>query len=535
MKRAYRDMGPRGPYATHKMIRRAGVRGREGSISKETRMDNKDWTFWNQHVFRTRGVSREVAEARGYLPYAKGELWVSDDTGPFAAIPRAQRRATITQDVNRVEGLVMMKHAVPGTAPVLPQLRPLRVVETETHAHAGYAPSVRALHVDGHRHGGDGTPGSGVDPGNVPHDHPVGKYKIAVSPVVEQRYFQGHPLRECHHTGPPCHTLEDHTMRHVREKPHDEWNQGLEAAPHVHVRKVRDRDVDGYGKRIDVHPWAMGMLKVAGDTDRAFFVLEGVLKADALLTAGEAVFDVPSVTLWRAPELEKFAKRWLRDVTVFVVTDSDIDSNPDVSLQAFVCVETLRELRITAYVAVPTAEPRACRRHGAPRGSKRGVDDYLADGGRVDDLQVIERERSSGLREWIEFMRGHARRSDRHQTDSTVIAWMSLLADDQGRVRKRLKAVASVTGYSRRTVYDVIERMSEFGPDDYESPFSDVALPVLRRRGYLRDGAWIESTPRDLDYSDVPMFTIRPELRHVERRRTVAEVLKVQVRGEPAP
>jgi hypothetical protein len=501
-------------------------------------MDSKDWKFWNREVFRTRGVSREVAEARGYIPYAKGDRWVSADDGPFAAIPKSQRSATIAKDVALVEGLVMTKHAIPGLGPVLPQLRPLKVVEIEMHDHTKYKAWVRAMHVDGGKHGGTGEPGSGIDPGNVAHEHPVGKYKLPATPLTVERYFQGHPLRECRHVKPPCPSLDVHTKRHIDEKPHEEWSRTLDAGPHWHERKVTDRDVDGYGKRIDIHPDALVLLKAARESGgRAFFVLEGALKADALLTAGEAVFDVPSVTLWRVPdaEMQKLVKL-LQGVTVFIITDSDLESNPEVSLQAFVCRETLHEMGVEAYVAVPSPEPAYCKLHEAEAGAKRGIDDYLADGETVDDLQVIERQRSDGLRQWMETMRGHIRRNDRHSTVTTVLGWMSLLADGQGRVKKRLKALASVSGYSRRTVFSAVEQLVEMDPDDDLAPFTAVAgvsregkriaYPAIRRRGHSMDGRWYVGSPRDLDYDRVPLFTIRPDLRHVDRepRRTVEQV-----------
>ena len=57
-----------------------------------------------RHIFETRGVSREVAEARPYVPFEKRAEWVKADDGPFGMIPRRQRSATSIQDVNRAAG-----------------------------------------------------------------------------------------------------------------------------------------------------------------------------------------------------------------------------------------------------------------------------------------------------------------------------------------------------------------------------------------------------------------------------------------------
>jgi len=105
------------------------------------------------------------------------------------------------------------------------------------------------------------------------------------------------------------------------------------AGPHEHTRKAKDRE-HGIARRLDVHPDAVPLLLSAG---RVFFVIEGCIKADAVLSRGEAVFSVPSVTLWKAPELEAFAERYLKEKTVFIVADADAVMKPEVMTQAKLC------------------------------------------------------------------------------------------------------------------------------------------------------------------------------------------------------
>jgi len=80
---------------------------------------------------------------------------------------------------------------------------------------------------------------------------------------------------------------------------------------------------------------------------RVYFVIEGCLKADAVLSsilAGdrpESVFSVPSVSLWKAEELRDFVFERLRGKQVIIIPVSDWVTNDDVRTQAFRVRETL--------------------------------------------------------------------------------------------------------------------------------------------------------------------------------------------------
>jgi hypothetical protein len=77
----------------------------------------------------------------------------------------------------------------------------------------------------------------------------------------------------------------------------------------VHLDENRAKYVfppGGGARRLDQHPQAFIWLATAR---RVFFAIEGCIKADAIVPAGEAVFSVPSVTLWRAPELGHYTRR----------------------------------------------------------------------------------------------------------------------------------------------------------------------------------------------------------------------------------
>ena len=74
---------------------------------------------------------------------------------------------------------------------------------------------------------------------------------------------------------------------------------------------------------------------------------------------------------------------------VLVIPDSDAWENDQVIRQALLARHRLRVLGARPEVAIPTPEPRACRLHKAKRGEKRGLDDYLADGGKVEDMEWV--------------------------------------------------------------------------------------------------------------------------------------------------
>jgi hypothetical protein len=136
-------------------------------------------------------------------------------------------------------------------------------------------------------------------------------------------------------------------------------------------RRVKDRS-RSLAKRIDVHPFAVERFETA---ERVYFGIEGCIKADAILTAiletGEpaTVFSVPSVTLWDARELKRFAMKYLAGKIVIIVPDSDWHENPGVYTQAMLCRQYLRHrCRVEAHVEAPGRR----RRQEAGRGRLPG-------------------------------------------------------------------------------------------------------------------------------------------------------------------
>jgi hypothetical protein len=259
-------------------------------------------------------------------------------------------------------------------------------------------------------------------------------------------------------------------------------------------------------KRIDVHPLAADRLAGA---ERVWFSIEGSLKSDSILTRilregrPESTFAVPSVTMWRAPELGNFVERWLRGMQIIIVSDSDWARNPMVALQAFACREWFREQGVAAHVAA--APP-------GPDGEK-GVDDFLGREGSLDDMVVLRREPSPGFADFLwrgwgrsQFARG--RGVEAATRDARVLRFLALRANEDGLVlRPSAELIAKYAGIEPQSVGRIVARLVEQGaltPDTLDLRYGERFMRVPGRRKPLYQGhGWEEQ----------PSFLIHPDLR----------------------
>jgi hypothetical protein len=381
--------------------------------------------------------------------------------------------------------MMMKVPAVPEFGPIMPQFKEDDPPEkSRKHVHADYGAKGRARHVKGKRSrvytlGANGsrklvseTGHIGDDPDTVHVHGKPAKYRMMSRPHM--RYTHPH-LDDGAPRDLDKHTAEVEPFGHGGGPASDdarfEWLEEmhwLEQHEHLSHRPERGPSLE---KRLDMHPTAAALLPRAR---RVFFVLEGVLKADAILShgEGEAVFDVPSVTLWDALELETFAKR-LQGKTVYIVPDSDWASNPQVSSQAFECRERLRSYGLDAHVAAPTPKcGRVCDCIDEADDHKRGVDDLLADGESPDDLLVLEREPSSAFCKWAREY-GPRWRSDRAKHDIGTAWWLALHADrDDGTVKRSAEAMADHVGVDPATLHDIIVRLIDEGVIESSRPLA---------------------------------------------------------------
>ncbi len=231
---------------------------------------------------------------------------------------------------------------------------------------------------------------------------------------------------------------------------------------------------------IDVHPRMREEIRVG---DRDLWIVEGVKKADALVSRG-----IPAVALagvWMAhvtgSKGEELLPCWrhvrLSGRRVIVGFDSDWQRKAEVH-------DALQ--RVVKGMEAAGADIRVCYLEDAPDGSKVGVDDYLVAGGTVTELRALCRKfepadiarirlsRDERLRLtvedvrrrwWDEEWKGRGGHSDRD-----VALVMIRLAAESGKVHPdglRVKASWGVlqveAKVSRRTLAKALSRLEERG------------------------------------------------------------------------
>ncbi len=230
-----------------------------------------------------------------------------------------------------------------------------------------------------------------------------------------------------------------------RKVPFTRWDAGRVPGPEERHEHHVVRDDTRYAQRLSSHP--TGFARIDG-ADRVYWLLEGCLKEAAVVTAGEATFSCPSVSLWEAPELGPFARAHLLGRAVYVVCDSDWE--PGVGKRraddASVIGQTLTARDALRNYGV--ADAHACAPPPGPRGEKVGVDDHLAAGGTMDELVVFDRVPRMELGDWMEAKGirqadGRRVRSEAWTNATAVLRWLSTHADAEGKSRVSVRKLGA--------------------------------------------------------------------------------------------
>ena len=331
------------------------------------------------------------------------------------------------------------------------------------------------------------------------HYHPTIRPDKDFVPMIPERtnsrgeLLPAKPLSRRH-----VHTFEAmQASGHIdRDKgnPHDHRGTNNEA---VHFHRPRGKYVfppgDGRARRLDVHPLGVPLF---ADAEVVFLALEGCPKSDSILTAilasgiKAAVFGVPSVTLWQAPELLPFAASYLRDKVVVVVPDNDLD-NPLVVTQALCCRTylTWRSGARGVCVAAPT--------------SGKGADDHLHAGGSLGELEVFGREFPDPFAVWKYMERLTPGREDRVRRNFIFNVAAAVHAGADGTIKKAIPSLAGILGVKRSRAYRATADLVSAGGWSSDRPLATV-------RGSWRGNYYDRSEQWD---GDTPTLTIRPELR----------------------
>jgi hypothetical protein len=231
------------------------------------------------------------------------------------------------------------------------------------------------------------------------------------------------------------------------------YNAAVEGHIHTPAKKYTFPIGKGQAARLEVHPAAIEMLK-RGDVRRTFLCLEGLINSDALLERGEMAVSVPSVTMWPGALREMEALIGLLDKghssrTVYVLTDSDYQTNTTVMFNGLLCTEALQQRGANAVLAAPPGDP----------GGKDGIGDFLQGGGSVADLVTISVDLPQGFERWQEY---NTDGQPRHRKNrERILRWLVLHSTAHGRqVAAPTEAIARYADCSPRTVLNIMAELS---------------------------------------------------------------------------
>jgi hypothetical protein len=284
----------------------------------------------------------------------------------------------------------------------------------------------------------------------APTDH-RGKNSNQPHPHIHRGKYQHLPNERVDQVGEHDHSWYASRQDQEKLRIHIKYHHGGVAPPpgfHPQVRRnVKDRR-NGSATRLDIHPWAAEWLR---DARIVFFVIEGVIKADAVLTyilkhnLDASVFSVPAVWQWDARELPDFARRHLLGKRVYIVADADGYKNErGVMRPARLCLLRLLWLGVEdVHIALPPAKTRR---------KWKGVDDFLAGGGHLEDLEITDYKLKPI------FWHGEIRRDRRDGERDHVLA-LSVLVDPDGNYSGSIRSLARVFEVEARTVIRILKRL----------------------------------------------------------------------------
>lgn len=459
-----------------------------------------------------RGIPEEKWRARPYV------WWTPEDPEPaterFADLTPGQR-AFVTKLVRQSPGWLIIKHPpplAPALPPVIPQLRPLKKVKTRgplVHWHGdGPEPAVLEWtnpetgttwrgqkmqgarknwqdHID--RSKGDDDDHDGVNTDEVHAHQNLAKYAHVPSRKMDGAYAHDHD----HAFGFYAHDHVDARSPERRQVHVQRYHpDGEPQGQHVHTMRVKDPDAPDTPARLDMHPLAIDLVV---RSSVVFFVIEGSIKADAVLADGGAVFSVPSVGQWDCKELRRFVRDYLDGKSVVVVPDADWEEKWQVINQARLCQNALRRYGVKdAYVAASPPQYRGA--------VTKGVDDFIGAGGHLEDLRVIDYRIPPAVYEFV--ARQWSWRRDRQWRDTEILVALANFTGSTGELGAPLSTVArALDNIPRARVSRAVRDLETIGALTVDG---DLAT----RRG------WFSS---QLDWRRRPTIVLAPELRAVKR------------------
>ncbi len=166
----------------------------------------------------------------------------------------------------------------------------------------------------------------------------------------------------------------------------------------------------GHPNRLDIHPRQHGRIRQPGGMR---YVTEGEKKVDAGVSRGLLMVGMSGV--WNGQKDKELIPDWdllpLVGEDYSIAPDSDIETNPHVQGAVERQARLLRERGANVFVTLlPPASD----------GSKQGLDDFFANGGTVEQLELLTTPYDAGVVERIRLSRDGRLRSD---VDYLLRAW----------------------------------------------------------------------------------------------------------------
>jgi hypothetical protein len=460
---------------------------------------------WSKNFCKEHAISEEVWNERGYFRYEQG------DPQKLARAAWPNNKSFAAKIANQCDGLGIPRYAPEDMGlPFVPaELRPDGQPAEE--CPGGVADGKVKTGTHWHFHDDE-----------LPEEWPC--IPTTGNPLPRKWFHTGR-------TGPDVdirqHIVEDHGGANVQV---------------IHLLEERGKYVmcPGPGsKRLGVHPFSQGAFRSA---PRVFMGIEGEIKNDAMVSAliaaeeAPAVFCVLSVTHWLAPELHLFAQENLLGKPVYIVCDADWTENWQVFRQAMLVREFLIRRGVDAHVAGP---PLADYREDVAAGLKeserrKGVDDSLAAGRTLDDLDVVDRPVPEEIPLLVrDRYGGITSRIDKY--GSRILENLSLhsgiyLGPDgktsdfrrDGMVKLSMETIAKIVGVPQRTAQLTLQDLREAPnpPLRLAEGFSDevdegwyyhdrkLRKPPKRRK----DGKPTKGTHQKLpEFKEIPIYVLHPD------------------------
>ena len=315
--------------------------------------------------------------------------------------------------------------------------------------------------------------------------------------------------------------------KHIKRAKDDSDHRGVyneEVHAHQRFAKYVFMAGDTYAKCLDIHPNALEGVFLY---PRIEWVMEGCIKADAVLSAifeedeRASVVSNASVTLWDSGDLSVFLNRLFteleRDTPPEIVLGPDADwfENPAVLTQALLLRSRLRVEVEHVCIAAPFArdwlEPCKCKPFGRTTngltcancgGYFKGVDDFLVAGGKLGDRIVLHRE--APLVERLAALLHVPRKTDTKLRMAHMLHHMAEHADINGDLYPSVEKLAAVSGFPKRTAYNVADYLVE------DKLITAHGSTSLKPRKYVKK---LRREVGSFDFEERPTFTLPEHLR----------------------